>query len=248
MSDPRIALFDIETAPNLAYVWGVWEQDVIEIERDWYMLSFAYKWLDKQKIYTHALPDYPRFKSDKHDDSDLVKELWRVFDAADIVIAHNGDRFDVRKANARFIEHGLKPPTPYKQIDTLKIARKHFKFDSNRLDDLGRYLGVGRKIPNTGKKLWLSCMEGDPKAWATMRRYNAQDVALLERVYLRIRGWATTHPDLAIYSRSHVCPSCQSPRITQQGVKLTKTGYRQQYKCQACGGWHSGAKHFRAVA
>ncbi len=223
----------------------MWEQNVIDVRQDWYILSFAYKWLGTKKIYTHSLPDYPRFAKCREDDGALVEELWRVFDEADVLIAHNGDRFDIRKANARFIVHGLKPPSPYKSHDTLKTARRHFKFDSNRLDDLGRYLGVGRKLPHTGKKLWLACMSGDEAAWRTMRRYNAQDVALLERVYLRLRGWATTHPDLAVYTRELVCPSCQSARITQQGVKLTKTGHRQQFKCLDCGGWHSGAKHIR---
>jgi len=225
----------------------MWEQNVIDVHTDWYMLSFAYKWLDGSKIYTHALPDYPStYKRDKQDDSALTKELWRVFDAADVLIAHNGDRFDIRKANARFIVHGLQPPRPYRTVDTLKLARKH-KFDSNKLDDLGRYLGVGRKIANTGKKLWLGCMDGDDKSWRTMRRYNANDVALLERVYLRLRGWATTHPDLSIYTRSQSCPTCQGVRVTQQGVKLTKTGHRQQYKCLDCGSWHSGAKHIREI-
>jgi len=231
----------------LSWVWGMWEQNVIDVHTDWYMLSFAYKWLDGSKIYTRALPDYPTYKKDKQDDSALAKELWRVFDEADVLVAHNGDRFDVRKGNARFVVHGLQPPRPYRTVDTLKLARKHFKFDSNKLDDLGRYLGCGRKIANTGKKLWLACMEGDEKAWATMRRYNRHDVELLERVYLRLRGWATTHPDLSIYTRSQSCPTCQGVRITQQGVKLTKTGHRQQYKCLDCGSWHSGVKHIREM-
>ena len=247
MPAPRICLLDIETAPNLGHVWGMWEQDVIDVERDWYMLSFAYKWLGEAKIHVRALPDYKKFKTDKHDDRELVRDLWNVFDEANVIIAHNGDRFDIKKSNARFIVHGLKPPSPFVSVDPLKIARKHFKFDSNRLDDLGRYLGVGRKIAHTGKKLWLGCVEGDERSWRTMRRYNRHDVELLERVYTRLRGWATTHPDLSIYTRSHCCPSCQSARITQQGVKLTKTGHRQQYKCLDCGSWHSGTKHIRDV-
>ncbi len=226
-------------------MWQLYEANVIDVMKDWYILSFAYKWLDSKKIHTHALPDYPGYQKNKEDDRGLVAALWGLFNEADVLIGHNGDRFDCRKANARFLVHGLKVPAPYKTVDTLKIARRHFKFDSNRLDDLGRYLGVGRKLPHTGKKLWLSCMQGDEAAWRTMRRYNAQDVALLERVYLRLRGWSTTHPDLEVFTRDLCCPKCQSHRITQQGQKLTKTGHRQQYKCLDCGGWHSGVKHFK---
>jgi DNA polymerase elongation subunit (family B) len=109
------------------------------------MLSFAVKWDGEKRVKTYALPDYPLFKRDKENDRDLVKDLYDVFDEADILIAHNGDRFDIRKSNARFIQHGLKPPITYKTIDTLKIARRQkFKFDSNRLNDLGHISGSGQ--------------------------------------------------------------------------------------------------------
>src|SRR6266487_356449 len=195
LSDPRILLFDIETAPSLGWVWEKWETNVLAFKTQWYILSFAYKWLGEKRIHTHALPDFTIFTKDREDDSGLVRELWSLLDRADIVVGHNGDRFDLRKSNARFIVHGLAPPSPYKSIDTLKIARRHFNFTSNRLDDLGQYLSVGRKLAHTGVHLWLGCMRGDEKSWTMMRRYNAQDVALLERVYLKLRPWATGHPN-----------------------------------------------------
>jgi hypothetical protein len=227
----RIAFIDIETAPNLGYVWGMWEQDVIDIKENWYILSFAVKWGDG-KTRTHALPDYPLYGSDRENDAELVKELHSVFEQADIIVAHNGDRFDIKKANARFIFHGLMPPTSCNTIDTLKIA-------SNRLNDLGKYLGVGTKLPNTGKHLWLGCMGGDHTAWATMRRYNAQDVELLWRVYRKLRPWASTHPNLNLYSGKKNCPTCQSGSVIRNGQRYLKTVVRQQYRCMSCGHqWH----------
>jgi len=198
-------------------------------------LSFAYKWLGEKKIHVHALPDYPAYKRDKECDSDLTAQLWELFDRADIVVAHNGDRFDIRKSNARFLAHGFIPPSPYKSVDTLKLAKKHFRFDSNKLDDLGKYLGVGRKLPHTGPHLWFGCMGGDPKAWALMRRYNAQDVALLERVYLKLRPWATTHPNLSHYSRLDVCPVCQSNHLKNSGLHYLTSGKKQRRTCLDCG-------------
>jgi RNase_H superfamily len=233
--DPHILLLDIETAPNLGYVWGKWEQNVIDFKHDWYVLSFAYKWLNEKKIHVKALPDYPGYSSRRENDKRLVVDIWKLLDIADVVIAHNGDRFDLRKSNARFISHGLRPPSPYKSVDTLKIARRHFKFDSNRLDDLGSYLGVGRKLPHTGKHLWLGCMNGDKRAWTTMRRYNRQDVALLERVYLKLRPWSSAHPNLNLYTRASACQVCQSPKIARNGRRALRTGYRQQFRCQSCG-------------
>lgn len=234
---PKVLFFDCENAPNLGYVWGKWEQNVIAYEKNWYFLSFAYKWQGSRAIQCVALPDFPAFDKNKENDRYLVERLWAILDEADVVIAHNGDRFDLRKANARFVAHGLRPPSPYKTVDTLKVARRYFQFDSNKLDDLGQYLGVGRKLPHTGKHLWFGCMSGDTKSWATMRRYNSQDVALLERVYLKLRPWASTHPNLNHISRLSGCPTCQSSNVQFRGFNHTKTGKRQRMQCKDCGTW-----------
>lgn len=239
-SPAKILYFDIETAPSLGWVWAKYETNVIDFHTHWYVLSFSYKWQGQRTPTTLALSDFARFKYDREDDKALCKELWKVLDAADIVIAHNGDRFDIRKANARFLVHGLKPPAPYKSIDTLKIARRHFQFDSNKLGDLGKYLGVGHKVVTTGANLWFKCMSGDAKSWHLMKKYNARDVSLLEQVYLKLRPWYTNHPDLDMWTRKGNCPTCESSNVTGQGYKLTKTGKRRQFKCLDCGAWHQG--------
>ena len=243
---PKIAYIDLETAPNLGFVWGMWEQNVIDFKKHWFILSFAVKWAHEKKIRTYALPDYKRYSKSKDDDFELVRDLWGDFDEADIIIAHNGDRFDIRKAAARFVAHRLGPPSPFKTIDTLKIARKHFKFDSNKLDDLGNYLGVGRKLPHTGKHLWLGCYNGDQKAWGLMRKYNAQDVALLDRVHLRLRPFATNYPNLNFYTKKNACPYCQSSNIQYRGWHTTRTSKKARIHCQDCGAWSTHHKRFRS--
>ena len=238
-SKAKVLFVDVETAPSLGWAWSKWETNIIDFKVAWYMLSFAYKWQGESSIHVAALPDYALFKKDKENDRELVTDLWKLFDEADIVIAHNGDRFDIPKASTRFIAHGLKPPSPFKTIDTCKIARRLFKFDSNKLDDLGRYLGVGRKLPNTGFDLWRRCMVGDLSAWSTMCRYNIQDVALLERVYLKLRAWDTTHPPVAP-GQPETCPKCGSKDIQKEGFAFTAYRKRQRYSCKRCKGWFSG--------
>lgn len=236
----KILFLDIETAPCLGWTWGMYEQNVIDLQTSWYMLCFAAKWADEKTVKTYSLPDYSTFKKDREDDSALIKKLHELLDQADIVVAHNGDRFDLKKTNARFIYHGLKPPSPYKTIDTLKIARRHFAFVSNRLNDLGKYLGVGKKLPHTGFHLWKGCMQGDKKSWSMMKRYNAQDVTLLERVYLRLRPWASSHPDLSAYSHHEGCPTCESKRIQRRGVNVARKSIKPRFQCVDCGTWFSG--------
>ena len=237
---PKIAFFDIETYPMIVAVWQQYEANAIWVEQDTHLLSFAVKWAGRNGVKVHALPDYKGYERDKHNDAALVRDMWRVMEEADIIIAHNGDAFDIKKVNSRFAVHGLKPPAPHKSVDTLKIARKHFKFDSNKLDNLGRYLGVGRKLPNTGGHLWKRCGEGDPKAWRLMRRYNAQDVRLLEAVYLQLRPWGA-HPNLNLYTGDRGCPVCQSNNVQARGFNVAKTRKVQRLHCQSCGHWFSGA-------
>lgn len=238
-SKPRVLLYDLETAPNLGWTWGKWEQNVIDFKASWYLLSFAYKWQGEARVKTCALPDYASFKKDKENDAGLVKELWKLFDEADVIIAHNGDRFDAKKANARFIKHGLAPPSPYKSVDTLKIARNKFAFTSNKLDDLGAYMGVGRKLAHTGFHLWKGCMDGDPASWKKMRQYNARDVELLERVYLKLRAWSPTHPNLTAYSEKPGCPVCQSESVQRRGWNIARTRKTPRFQCRECSHWFS---------
>ena len=236
---PRIILVDIETAPLIGYAWDIYNRHggrhIIEVRDDWFILSFAYKVLGEKKVRAHTLPEFPGYASDKENDKKLVEKLWSVLDEADVVVAHNAQAFDIRKSNARFIYHGLGPPRPYQTVDTLRYARRYFKFDSNKLDDLGHYLKVGRKLPHTGKALWLGCMAGDRKAWRLMRRYNIQDVALLERVYRKLAPWSVNHPNLNFITRRDACPVCQSSKYTAKGWHYLRTGKRQRCLCLSCG-------------
>lgn len=242
MNKPKILLYDIETFANLAYVWGKYEQDVIAYKKEWYMLTFAYKWLGESTTHVLSLPDFKTWKKDKQDDVELVTALWNLFNEADVVIAHNGNSFDQKKANARFIAHKLPPPTPYKQIDTKLVAKRYFNFNSNKLDDLGNYFGLGRKINTGGFELWLGCASGDMKSWKKMCDYNKQDVVLLEKVYLKMLPWMDNHPNLALLTGEiHACPNCSSKKIVKRGVSMSRVSKYQRWQCNDCKGWHQSA-------
>lgn len=242
MPEPRILLWDIESAPALGYVWGKWEQNVLAFQTDWYVISIAYKWLGDKTTYVKGLVDYDRYFVNPEDDYELASLAHKLFSEADIVVAHNGISFDTRKIQARMLFHGFDPPTPFKEVDTLKIARKHFAFTSNKLGDLCDSLGIGRKLETGGFETWLGCMRGDEKAWAKMKRYNKQDVVILEKLYLRLLPWTSTHPNLAsISERPTACPKCGSTVGMQaRGFTLSALSRRQRYQCNGCGGWSSG--------
>ena len=237
---PKILLFDIESAPSLGWVWEKYETNVLDFVNEWYLLCFAAKWLDG-KMMTYALPDFEGYKPGSENDKKLVKRLWELFDEADILIAHNGDNFDIKKANARFAYYNLPPPSPYKTVDTLKVARRYFNFTSNKLDDLGNHLGYGRKLAHTGFHLWKGCMSGDKKSWKHMVEYNKRDVVLLEKLYLHLRPWIQNHPNTSILAeKPDGCPNCASLNLQRRGWGINKTGRYRSYFCKDCGAWSQG--------
>lgn len=187
------------------------------------------------------MSDYKGYKPGDIDDKKLVTEIWNLLDSADIVIGHHSDSFDIKKLNARFVFHGLNAPSPYKTVDTKKVAKKYFRFDSNSLNNLSEYFALGQKIDNGGFSLWLRCIAGDASAWKIMKKYNKQDVVLLEKLYLKLRPFINNHPNLNIIGgTTHQCPSCESHNVQKRGYSPTKTGKKQRYQCVDCGSWSSG--------
>ena len=245
----KILLFDIETMPIEALVWDMYETNVIKIIKDWYMISFSYKWLGEKDTHVLALPDYKDYTKDRSNDKKLVTDLWKLFEEADIIVGHNGDKFDIKKTNARFIKHNLPPLPEPKTVDTLKVAKKHFKFTSNKLNDLGEFLGLGQKEKTGGIDLWLDCRANIPKAWKLMKKYNKQDVVLLEAVYLKLSPWFKNHPNVNLHrnlpEQRNSCPACGSRRIQRRGFELTSTTRYQRLQCQDCGKWSRERKSFK---
>lgn len=233
---PRILMLDIETFPILAHVWEAYESNALDIVRHSVIACFSAKWRGGEHI-TKALPDYKGYKAGSEDDRRIVAELRDLLDEADIVVWQNGKKFDRRKINARIIKHELPPPSPYQQVDTLTEARKHFGFPIRKLDAMGEYLGIGRKEHTGGYILWQKCMKGDAAAWKLMKRYNAQDVTLLERLYERFLPWISSHPNRGAYTGIASCPKCGSTKLQARGRQRAVTRTYQRFQCQSCGGW-----------
>ena len=235
----KIFSFDIETMANTGYYFQLYKEgNIVQNIEHWYMISFAWKWLGEKETHVLALPDFKSYKKNKKDDKELAYELWKKFDEADIVIAHNGQAFDVKKANALFLKHGFQPPSPYKVVDTKLVAKRYFRFDSNKLDDLADFLKIGRKLQTGGFQLWLDCENGIKKAWDKMKEYNKHDVVLLEKVYLRMVPFISAHPTLnRTFVQKPECRECQSRHMHSRGVEISKGYARNKFNCRDCGAW-----------
>ena len=230
----KILFLDIETFPNIAYVWGKYQQDVIRYTQQSCIATYAAKW-QGGKVFAGSLPEFDNYVPGSYDDSKLIDQLWALLDEADIVVAHNGDNFDVRTCKARFVFHGMTPPSPFRTVDTKKVAKSVGRFNSNALNDLGDLLFNDKKI-KTDFDLWQGCINGDKKSWNQMVRYNKKDVLLLEKLYLRLLPWIPNHPNQAVSGKPS-CPKCGSQNIMYKGYRCTQTRQYRQFVCRHCGGW-----------
>ncbi len=229
----------------LATVWQlkteyIHYQNIVE---EWGLISAAWKWLGESEVHHVAVdPSSPK------DDRIVIQELHKVLSEADVVVAHYGDRFDLPKFKARAVFHGLQPIPNIRTVDTHKVASRVFRFTSNRLDYLGKFLGVGSKI-KTSHELWVKVMAGDERALERMIRYNKQDVRLLEKVYLKLRPYMLNHPNESLsIGGASCCPNCGSKKFQKRGMNYTRAAARQQYQCsrEGCGAWFSGKQVARS--
>lgn len=234
----KILLFDLETFPMLYYAWRPWDSHALEVLEYSKIISFSAKWLDGKQV-TKALSDYER-----NADKSLTSDLWNLVNEADVIVAHHGKAFDFGRMNSAFIKHGLQPPSPAQKVDTKQVAKTIFGFDSNSLEHLAQFLGIGHKMTTGGYELWKQCREGDAAAWAKMKKYNAHDVVLLEKIYLKLRPWMPNHPNLNLYSRGEGCPKCGGPdeKIQSRGEYEARTRLYKRYQCRSCGGWLKESK------
>lgn len=234
----KILLLDIETAPNLVHVWGLWNQNIglPQILDAGYVLCWSAKWLGKDEVYFSSVHQTTPKK--------MLKGIHKLLEEADAVVHYNGSKFDIPTLNKEFLLHNLMPPASYKQIDLLRTARSQFKFVSNKLDYIARTLGVGEKIKHRGHELWIKCMAKDDEAWKEMEAYNIQDVLILEKVYYKLLPWIKNHPNVGVHDdKEHACSNCGSHHIQFRGYSVTAAGKYRRFQCQQCGTWNRERKN-----
>lgn len=242
MTQPVIKVADIETAPIEAATWGLFDQNIglEQIVTDQSILSYAIKNLGKRGVRYEETA-----LGDERNDYELCKKLWVELDEADFIIAHNGKKFDVKKINARFIAHGMPPPSPYIVIDTLLEVRRVAAFTSNKLEYLTKKLCTQKKMTHgkfPGYLLWQQYLLGNPAARKEMKKYNIQDIVSLEELYLILRPWMAGHPNLTTFvdSDNPACPKCGSTDVHPSGFRHTSVSRYVRYHCGNCGGWSRG--------
>lgn len=243
---PRTATVDIETFPLLVHRWALHDESPValnQVVQEWSIASFAWKWMDEKRVIYKDTGG--RGVKKVRDDKALVRELRDLLCEAELVIGQNHRKFDLKKINARIIEHGLGPYSPIRTVDTTVEARRYFGFTSKKLEWMSKHLTDTPKDSHKefpGFELWTECLADNPRAWAEMRRYNIRDVEATEKVYKRLLPWITTHPNTATYveDKDPRCPKCGSDKLQVHRYVHTQQGKYPRYVCTECKGWARG--------
>jgi RNase_H superfamily len=237
----KTLVVDIETSPNTAHTWGLWNVNVglPQLLESGRMLCFAAKWEDEDKVMFHR---------GKH----MVTAAHKLLDQADAVVTWNGNRFDLKWFQSEFIREGMTPPSPFVSVDLCAVVKRQFAMPSNKLDYWAtQILGEG-KAATGGHHTWIGCMAGDKRAWARMREYNIADVMLTERLFLRLKPYIKALPSPALYGDTEhegvmSCPQCGSHDVIKRGLAYTALSAYTRYSCKACARWFRGKHRVKAV-
>lgn len=229
--------FDIETSPNIGLFWEAGYKkniDYSNILKERAIICICYKWEDSKEVYGLTWDK-------KQCDKKLLQEFIEVANQATELVGHNGDRFDLAWIRTRCLFHGIEMFPKYTTIDTLKVARSKFKFNSNRLNYIASYLGIGQKI-KTEFDLWKNILiNSDKVAMEKMVKYCKNDVVLLEKVFKQLNNHieAKSHYGVLFGQYRGTCPECGSDDIIKNGVRTTATGVvKLMYKCKTCNKFH----------
>lgn len=237
---PKILIFDLENSPAEGYFWGLFKQNIgiDAVKENNFLLCWSAKWLLSDNIISDRLTSD---EVKRKDDRRIVEHLLELFNEADIVVAHNAYGHDVPLADTRFLVHQLPPHSPVQIVDTLKVAKKQFKFISNKLDFINKVLGLDVKIHTGGMPFWVDCLNGDEDKLKEMSVYCDNDVKILEEMYLRIRGWIKNHPNINVYTdiKDECCPNCGSNSLNWSGRHkyATSANLYPTAQCNNCGAW-----------
>lgn len=240
----KVLTLDLETAPNLAHVWGLWDQNVglPQLLEAGYVLSVAAKWEHRSNTMF--------FSTQGGGKEGMVTAAHALLEEADVVVHYNGTSFDLPWLRSEFVKADLLPTSPVHQIDLLRVVKQNFRFPSNKLEYVARELLGDGKSSTGGHATWIGCMNDDPAAWRKLERYNRADVILTERLYHRLKPWIKL-PNPVLYGdadpSAQTCAGCGSHNIVKRGLAYTTLSSYQRYQCNECGRWGRGKNRVRGV-
>ena len=246
---PKIAYIDIETLPMQCTTFTLFPERLSpkSILKDGSIICIGVMINGKKQKFFSVTDDLAGFKKDPYADKKLLRTYrdYMIKEDFDLVVGHNVRGFDLKIINARFAYHGITPLPNILIDDTLTMAKASFKFHSNKLEHLAKFLGVEQKL-ETNYAMWLDIVNGGPKAVKAVKdmvKYNKGDLICGWQVYEKLLPYSKS-----TLNRSHFvedaegCGHCASSRLQRRGFSRNISGEFQRFQCQDCGKWMKATK------
>lgn len=227
--------FDIETSPNIATVWGTGRKQWIDYEniiKERAVICIGFK-IDGEKQADVLTWDKNQC------DRKMLDKFGKLLAGVQECVGHNIDKFDMPWVRSRMLFHGLPPMPQIKTADTLQWSRRYMYFNSNRLDYIATFLGIGCKV-RTEFKLWKDVLlkqNDHSHALHMMSEYCKHDVELLEKVWKKLQLYCPvrTHAGVLNDSEKWSCPRCASENVQRWSRWATAAGtIRNRMRCKDC--------------
>ena len=238
---PRTLYFDVEVAPMSLLTFELLNKnkmiDPAGILTHSYLICASWAWSGQKTVHSVSqLNDRKAFKANPHDDRVVVTKLREVMSQADALVGHYSTGFDSKVMNSRLAFHGMAPIPEMMHLDTCLLAKRKFKFASNSLDYISRYLG-GEGKTETNFKLWVRCWKGEAKAVKEMAAYCSNDVRQLAEMYSKIQSFEEAKINYSLYLEKPACKSCGGSNIVWRGWRYRKQTRIRRYSCSDCSAW-----------
>lgn len=207
------------------------------------LLCISYKWLGEKTVRTIRIDQFPVYKKDPTDDTELCKAFEKVYEEANASVAHYGSGFDIPEMNARRLINGLPPLPPTKLYDTWWAMKKTFNMSSNSLKTALEDLNCAEKKMPVPYKVWERAAAGHKASIDILCSRCESDVRGLEALFIKVRAWAPNLLNNAylVSDVSKQCPTCGTEgKMQRRGQTVAQKKVYYRFQCQKCGAWHKG--------
>lgn len=229
MKKRKRLFYDIETSFCEGHFWRPGYNQTIhpdQITSHGKIICISWKWEGSKTVHN------AHWGLQKQCDKKLLKRFIKELNKADEIVAHNGDRFDIKWIRTRAAFHGLDMRPKYNAIDTLKLCKKYFNLHSNRLAEVAKFFNLEAKKDAGGLQTWVDIVYNKSReALDRMLWYCDGDIVTLEEVYKYIRPYTMPKLHYGVLSGGNKfqCPECGSNKVHHHKRYTTAQGTIQHY-------------------
>lgn len=236
-----ILYWDLESSLIEGMFFRLWKENIPfnRVTKQSHLLSHSYAFNDGEVVGSRLTPEQVK----TGDDFDLVVKMIEAINKADIMVTFNGKKFDTKLLNTRALYWGLPPINYPKHIDLFEQAKRVFKFPSNSMQNISKYLGLDGKIQTSGTQLWERCANWKEyqqcnNALEELMIYGNQDIEATRDLYKQLQGWMKGIPNVSTITNvvestaSLRCIHCGSEDVFKVDQKTyTSTSSFDLYRC-----------------